>query len=84
MQYSFRYLVGVGENGLEDGDDVGVPGEGGGGDAEEALELLQADGDGGAGHEAHDRGVRQVLDDEAQPKILIGSDIFEYRYSVRE
>ena len=55
------------EYGLKDVHDIGFLGEGCGGDAEEALELLQGDGDGRSRHEPHDRGVGQVIDDEAEP-----------------
>ncbi|BAS82416.1 Os03g0161302, partial [Oryza sativa Japonica Group] len=59
-------LVGLGEDGAHDGDEVG-----GGGEvveAEHALELLQAHHGGGAAHEPDDGGVRQEVHDEPQPQ----------------
>lgn len=57
-------LVNLSENRLHDMDEVGVGGEVD--DVEQPLQLLQADGDGGAGHEAHNRRMREELDHEAQ------------------
>lgn len=61
------YLVCLGEDGLQDGDDVGGGGEAD--EAQDALELLQAHHRRRAAHEPHDRRVRQEVHDEAQPAI---------------
>lgn len=49
-------LVSLAEDGAHDGDDVGLVSEAG--EAEDALELLEANHRGCSGHEPHDRRVR--------------------------
>lgn len=60
------YLVCLAEDGFHDGDDVGGGGEVD--EAQHALQLLQAHHRRRAGHEPHDRRVRQQVHDEAQPR----------------
>jgi hypothetical protein len=56
------HLLGVVEDGGHDGDEAHLGGEVD--DAQQRLELLQRHDDGGAGHEAHQRRLRQEVDDE--------------------
>jgi hypothetical protein len=60
------YLVCLAEDGFHHGDDVGGGGEVD--EAQHALQLLQAHHRRRAGHEPHDRRVRQQVHDEAQPR----------------
>lgn len=58
-------LVGLGEDGLHDRDEVGLGGKVC--DIEQSLELLQTNGDGCTGHKSNNGCVGQKCGDETQP-----------------
>lgn len=65
------HLVDVVEDGGHDGDEAHLGGEVG--DAQQRLELLQRHDDRRAGHEPHQRSLRQEVDDETQPACVRAS-----------
>lgn len=69
-------LVGLGEDGLHDRDEVGFVGKVW--NIEQSLELLQTNGDGCTGHESNNGCVGQKCGDEPQPatQAIQGSNSF--------
>jgi hypothetical protein len=70
-------LVGFGEDGLHDRDEVGFVGKVC--DIEQSLELLQTNGDGCTGHESNNGCVGQKCDDEPQPATQASQGLNKFK-----